>query len=62
MDNIKFIEADRFFPSSKLCSECGQINKDLKLSDRIYECDCGNKMDRDLNASINLREYGKSIA
>ena len=61
-NNVKFIEADRFFPSSKMCSECGQVNKDLKLSDRIYACDCGNKMDRDLNASINLREYGKSIA
>lgn len=46
---------DRFFPSSKLCSSCGQIKKDLKLSDRIYTCDCGFEMDRDLNASINIR-------
>jgi len=54
---IKFVEVDRWFPSSKLCSNCGQIKKDLKLSDRIYTCDCGNKIDRDLNASINLAKY-----
>lgn len=56
---VRLIIADRFFPSSKLCSECGQVKKDLKLSDRIYMCDCGLRIDRDLNASINLREYGK---
>jgi putative transposase len=52
--NIEFIVADRWFPSSKMCSECGQIKKDLKLSDRIFKCDCGLEIDRDLNASINL--------
>ena len=48
--------ADRFYPSSKICHNCGNIKKDLKLSDRIYVCDCGYKEDRDLNASLNLRD------
>jgi putative transposase len=52
------IEVDRFFPSSKMCSKCGQIKEDLTLEDRIYVCDCGNVIDRDLNASINLEKYG----
>jgi putative transposase len=56
---VRLITANRFFPSSKLCSHCGQIKKDLKLSDRVYHCNCGLHIDRDLNASINLREYGK---
>ncbi|WP_029452544.1 RNA-guided endonuclease TnpB family protein [Clostridium algidicarnis] len=47
---------DRFYPSSKLCHECGSIKKDLKLSDREYICECGYKEDRDLNASLNLRD------
>ena len=59
---VKLIIADRFFPSSKLCSQCGQIKSDLKLSDRKYLCGCGLEIDRDLNASINLRNYGKSVA
>ncbi len=50
----RFVQADRWFPSSKLCSDCGQIKQHLKLSDRIYECDCGLKIDRDMNAAINL--------
>lgn len=54
---IEFVEADKWFPSSKTCSCCGQIKKDLKLSDRIYNCDCGFKLDRDLNAAINLANY-----
>jgi putative transposase len=52
------IEVDRFFPSSKMCSKCGQIKEDLTLEDRVYVCDCGNVIDRDLNASINLERYG----
>lgn len=48
--------ADRFYPSSKICHNCGNIKKDLKLSDRTYICDCGYKEDRDLNASLNLRD------
>ena len=47
---------DRFYPSSKRCYCCGQIKKDLKLSDRIYRCACGYVEDRDLNASKNLRD------
>lgn len=47
---------DRFYPSSKLCHSCGSIKKDLKLSDRIYKCECGYIEDRDLNASFNLRD------
>ncbi len=42
---------DRWFPSSKTCSRCGSINKELSLSDRIYSCECGLEMDRDLNAA-----------
>ena len=56
-NGIEFVLANRFFPSSKLCSECGCINKNLKLSDRTYKCDCGFELDRDLNASINLSKY-----
>ena len=56
-NRIEFIQADRYFPSSKKCSECGEIKKDLKLSDRIYKCICGLKIDRDKNASINLGNY-----
>ena len=56
--NIKFITADRFYPSSKLCSCCGYVKKDLKLSDRIYICpECGNIIDRDFQASVNLKNY-----
>lgn len=47
---------DRFYPSSKLCHNCGNIKKGLKLSDREYICECGYKEDRDLNASLNLRD------
>ena len=59
--NIPVIVADRFFPSSKLCSCCGEIRKDLKLSDRIYRCDCGNVIDRDYQASLNLKKYGENV-
>ena len=58
-NNIPVIIADRFFPSSKLCSCCGNIKKDLKLSDRIYRCECGNIIDRDYQASLNLKRYGE---
>ena len=60
-NNIPVIIADRFFPSSKLCSCCGAIKKDLKLSDRIYKCECGNVIDRDYQASLNLKRYGKMV-
>ena len=55
---IEFIQADRFFPSSKTCSSCGHVKKDLKLSDRTYICsECGTVIDRDYNAAINLMQY-----
>ena len=60
-NNIPVILADRFFPSSKLCSCCGMIKKDLKLSDRIYQCNCGNIIDRDYQASLNLKKYGENV-
>ena len=57
-NGIKFIQADRFFPSSKKCSCCGGINPTLKLKDRIYHCPhCNFIIDRDKNASINLANY-----
>ena len=56
--NIKFIQANRFFPSSKTCSHCGCIHKGLKLSDRIFECpECCFIADRDFNAAMNLERY-----
>lgn len=58
-NNIELRIVDRFYPSSKTCSQCGKIKKDLKLSDRIYRCDCGFTIDRDLNASINLKNAKK---
>ena len=60
-NNIPVIIADRFFPSSKLCSCCGMIKKDLKLLDRVYRCDCGNIIDRDYQASLNLKQYGENV-
>ena len=60
-NNISVIIADRFFPSSKLCSCCGAIKKDLKLSDRVYKCECGNVIDRDYQAALNLKKYGEMV-
>ena len=60
---IKLIIADRFYPSSKTCSHCGSIKSDLKLKDRVFKCtSCGLKIDRDLNASLNLCRLGCSTA
>lgn len=59
-NEIEFILADRYFPSSKSCSQCGFTKKDLKLSDRVYNCNnCGHNVDRDLNAALNLKAYGE---
>ncbi|HAT4080015.1 TPA: IS200/IS605 family element transposase accessory protein TnpB [Clostridium perfringens] len=54
-NDVELRIVDRFYPSSKTCSQCGEIKKDLKLSDRVYKCSCGLVIDRDLNASINLK-------
>lgn len=57
-NGIEFIEADKWYPSSKTCSECGHIKTKLSLSERTYICeDCGCVIDRDYNASINLSRY-----
>ena len=59
-NNIEVRVVSKWYPSSKTCSYCGIIKKDLKLSDRVYKCSCGISIDRDLNASINLanaKEY-----
>jgi putative transposase len=59
-NNIEVRIVDRWYPSSKTCSCCGNIKRDLKLSDRVYKCDnCNTSMDRDLNASINLANAKK---
>ncbi|MEH7451509.1 RNA-guided endonuclease InsQ/TnpB family protein [Gottfriedia acidiceleris] len=58
---IEFVEANKWYPSSKMCSSCGNIKNDLKLSDRLYSCKCGHKIDRDLNAAINLSRYELAI-
>ena len=58
-NGIEFIQADRYYPSSKTCSCCGNVKRDLKLKDRTFVCsECGFTLDRDLNASINLMRYG----
>lgn len=55
-NGIELRIADRFYPSSKMCHHCGSVKKNLKLSDRIYRCTCGYIEDRDVNASLNLRD------
>ena len=55
---IELVEVPMYYPSSKTCSCCGAIKKDLKLSERVYRCEhCGRELDRDFNASINLANY-----
>lgn len=61
-NGIKFIQSPTFYPSSKMCSCCGSIKKDLKLKDRIYKCSCGFVCDRDKNATYNLANYGLSLS
>lgn len=56
MLGIELRIVNRFYPSSKTCHECGQIKSDLKLSDRVFKCDCGYEADRDYNASLNIRD------
>ncbi len=56
--DIVLVEVPTFYPSSKTCSCCGNVKKDLKLSDRVYRCNhCGLAIDRDFNASLNLANY-----
>ena len=56
--DTQIFKIDRWFPSSKLCSSCGQIKKELTLADRTYKCGCGLEIDRDLNAAINILREG----
>ena len=55
------VRVGRFFPSSKKCSCCGKVKEELRLDERIYRCGCGNCMDRDVNAAVNIREEGRRI-
>ena len=56
------IKIDKWFPSSKTCSFCGSVKTELPLSSRVYKCDeCNSEIDRDLNASINIREAGREL-
>lgn len=60
--NRHIVEIDRYYPSSKLCSNCGYKNTNLTLSDREWVCsECGKKHDRDFNAAINIENEGKRI-
>ena len=58
--HIPLVLADRFFPSTKLCSKCGKVKDRMLLDERIYICECGLKKDRDINAGINLARYKAS--
>lgn len=58
----ELVKIGRFFPSSKTCNSCGVIKEDLKLGDRTFTCECGHIMDRDLNASLNIKAVGVATA
>lgn len=59
---VHYVEIDRFYPSSKRCSKCGNVKAELGLSERTYRCEaCGNVLDRDLNAALNIRDEGFRI-
>ena len=57
----ELVSVGRYFPSSKMCSRCGHVKEELRLNERIYRCECGNCMDRDVNAAVNIREEGRRI-
>ena len=58
----QLIKIDKWFPSSKTCHQCGSINKDLTLNDRIWVCpSCGETIYRDINAALNIRDVGLSL-
>ena len=58
----QFLKIDKWFPSSKTCSKCGNIKKELKLSERSYKCECCRiEIDRDYNAALNIRDVGKEM-
>ena len=54
--------ADKFFPSSQICSKCGEIHSEMKdVTNRTLKCKCGNIIDRDYNSAINLLKFGESV-
>ncbi len=53
-EGVSFFKANKYYASSKICSKCGTKKKTLPLSIRVYKCDCGNVLNRDINAAINL--------
>jgi putative transposase len=58
----RVVFVDRFFPSSKRCSECHEVKQDLTLSDRTYHCTaCGFEVDRDMNGAFNLEQEGRRL-
>ena len=61
MQGKQLVRVDRFYPSSKRCSCCGAVKKELGLGERSYVCSCGNRMDRDINAAVNIREEGRRM-
>jgi putative transposase len=56
----QFVIADRWYPSSRVCPACGAVNTTLTLADRVFTCGCGNSADRDLNAAVNLAQWGQT--
>ena len=57
----QLVKIDKWFPSSKMCRFCGCVNKDLKLSDRVWTCECGAILNRDENAAMNIMNVGLSM-
>jgi putative transposase len=56
----ELVLANRWYPSSKLCPQCGAINRDLTLTDRVFTCGCGHSADRDCNAAVNLARWAQA--
>ena len=58
----QFLKIDKWFPSSKTCSKCGNVKEELKLSERSYKCECcGIEIDRDYNVALNIKDIGKEM-
>lgn len=57
----RLVKIDKWFPSSKMCFSCGELDKGLELKDRVYRCGCGHVIDRDLNAALNIKREGERI-
>jgi putative transposase len=56
----QLVSADRWYPSSKLCGQCGALRSDLTLADRVFTCGCEHTADRDTNAATNLARWGQN--